>query len=579
MQRLNIPQPEGSASTRARGLSFALINRRGFTLGGLGLAACAAVPAPALADPLPKRSAPALTAAFAAIDAFARANMSAWQLPALTMSATTASGLRLVRHYGFANREAATPVTDETRFQIGSISKLFAGALVFQFVAEGKVRLDDLVSRHLPTIAFPKNSGITVQHLLDHVSGLPANAPIFPEGGLWQGYRPGAHWNYSNTGYAILGKLIQHLGGKPYPALVEERILKPLGMTRSKGAITSAERSLSAQGYDAIDLSLPIIRGAPLGTASWVDFAEAGGSVVSTAGDMIAIVRTLADAASGRGALGLPPELARRFVTHAVDTGTDEMRYGNGLMHVGPGKRFLHHTGGMVSFTSSFHLDTASGTGAFASSSLGYPTGFRPKALTLFAVEAIDAALSGRPLPPAPGLVFALVDAKSFNGTFRAADGTAIIIAGTSTMTVSAGGQTQLLQPWGTRSFRTLHPALRDFELVGVLENERIVAFNWGPKTFVREGADVKVAPSDPDLARLAGTYTNPSPWTTPVIIVERGGKLYLGTDYPLTRTDQGYWRIGPEDWSPERGVFADYIDERPQTFFLSGEKFSRFEA
>ena len=71
------------------------------------------------------------------------------------------------------------------------------------------------------------------------------------------------------------------------------------------------------------------------------------------------------------------------------------MTYGNGLMHVGTGGRaYLHHTGGMLSFSSSFHVDVASGVGAFASSTINAFAEYRPRLLTMFAVDAIGAALA-----------------------------------------------------------------------------------------------------------------------------------------------------------------------------------------
>ena len=87
-------------------------------------------------------------------------------------------------------------------------------------------------------------------------------------------------------------------------------------------------------------------------------------------------------------------------MTHAVPSDTPGMSYGNGLMHVGNGGRsYLHHTGGMVSFSSSFHVDVASGVGAFASSTLSAFAEYRPRLLTRFAVDALTNAAAGKPLP------------------------------------------------------------------------------------------------------------------------------------------------------------------------------------
>src|SRR5205823_887205 len=256
---------------------------------------------------------------------------------------------------------------------------------------------------------------ISVQHLLDHVAGLPGDAPLFPDGGLWTAYAPGAHWHYSNTAYEMLGKLAEHFGGKPLSQLLAERIFAPLGMRRSHGAIIGTDRTRYAQGYEAADPTEPFAWGLPLEPAAWVDVTFGAGSVASTAEDMIRWLRFLADAAQGRGGLGLPPEQARSFMTHAVPSDTPGMSYGNGLMHVGNGSRsYLHHTGGMVSFSSSFHVDMASGVGAFASSTISAFAEYRPRLLTRFAVDALTNAAAGRPLPAPPPLETPLANAGSF---------------------------------------------------------------------------------------------------------------------------------------------------------------------
>ena len=83
--------------------------------------------------------------------------------------------------------------------------------------------------------------------------------------------------------------------------------------------------------------------------------------------------------------------------------------------------------------------------------------------------------------------------------------------------------------------------------------------------------------PSDPALAKLAGRYVNDNPWWTGIgTVVERGGKLWLGTETPLTKIGDNLWRVEEESWSPERASFADFVDGRPQTFIFSGEKFVR---
>ena len=108
-----------------------------------------------------------------------------------------------------------------------------------------------------------------------------------------------------------------------------------------RGAIIGADRTLYAQGYEAADQIAPFARGVPLAPAAWVDVTFGAGSVASTADDMTRFLRSLADAAQGRGGLGLSPQQAKAFTTHAVPSDTPGMSYGNGLMHVGNGRPLL----------------------------------------------------------------------------------------------------------------------------------------------------------------------------------------------------------------------------------------------
>src|SRR5947209_7145716 len=342
-----------------------LVTRRGFTSGALSVALASQLAVPALADT------PGLAAALAAIRSYGGAHSSYFNLPGMTRGVTTPDGFSTVLDFGYANADARTAIGPDTLFQIGSITKAMVAAVLHQLAAEGRFHLTDHISALLPEIPLPAANGITVQHLLDHTAGLPDSAPISAQGGLWTGFAPGAHWSYSNTGYTILGKLAEHLGGKPLDRLLAERLFAPLGMARTHGAIVAADRPLYAQGYEPADQTVPYARRMPLAPAAWVDVTDGAGCVASTAADMILWLRTLAAAAQGRGGAGLSPEQAQLFVKHAVPSDTPAMSYGNGIMHVGEGGRaYLHHTGGMVSFSSSYHVDVASGVGAFASSTI-----------------------------------------------------------------------------------------------------------------------------------------------------------------------------------------------------------------
>ena len=546
------------------------ISRRGFTAGALSLA----VTAPALAQ-----GSPILAPALAAIGAYAEAHRKRFGLPGLTLGLSAPGGFETAMNFGYANAEARTPITPATLFQVGSISKAMTSAVLHQLVAEGRLGLSDRIGALLPAIPLPAGNSITVQHLLDHVAGLPSDAPVFAEGGLWTAYRPGEHWHYSNTAYEILGKLAEHAGGKPLARLLADRLFRPLGMRRSRGAIVGEDRLLYAQGYEAADPTVPIARGVPLAPAAWVDVTFGAGSVASTAEDMNRFLRSLANAAQGRGGLGLGAQQAQAFTHHFVPSDTPGMSYGNGLMRVGnAGRTCLHHTGGMVSFSSSLHLDVASGVGAFASSTISAFAEYRPRLLTRFAVDALTNALAGRPLPAPSSLEVPLANPAAYVGRYSGPGGTVEVLAGSPLIIRSANGEVAALQPWGGELFRTTHSQFRRFTLKFERTGVAVTGLSWGPETFLRDGSGRAAPPSEPKLALLAGRYISDSPWLGSTTVVERGGKLWIGTETPMTPIGDNLWRVGPEAWSPERASFANFIDGRPQTFIFSGEKFLRHD-
>lgn len=144
--------------------------------------------------------------------------------------------------YGLANVEHHVGVTPDTKFQSGSVGKMFTAALVMLLVEDGKLKLDDPVARHLANT--PKAwEGITIRHLLTHTSGLgdpyatldfrkdySDEELITLEAGIPMLFAPGEGWAYSNMGYHLLGFICNKAGGKFYGDQLRERIFTPLGM-------------------------------------------------------------------------------------------------------------------------------------------------------------------------------------------------------------------------------------------------------------------------------------------------------------------------------------------------------------
>ncbi len=173
---------------------------------------------------------------------------------------------RLVRErgYGLANVEHGVKVTPSTVFQSGSVGKTFTAALILLLAEDGKLGLDDPVSRHLPEAPAAWN-GITIRHLLTHTGGLGepyqkidlrkdyTDAELIAvEASLPLLFAPGERFSYSNTGYHLLGFIATRAGGKHWSEQLRERIFAPLGM----GARVISEAEIvphRAAGYEWSD--------------------------------------------------------------------------------------------------------------------------------------------------------------------------------------------------------------------------------------------------------------------------------------------------------------------------------------
>ena len=150
--------------------------------------------------------------------------------------------------FGMANREWEIANTPDTRFRIGSMSKSFTAMLVMQLAREGKLKLEDNISRHLEFYRKDTGGSVTIYHLLTHTSGIPSGAEKaeyfdkstfrlksfikeFCSGDLE--FEPGTRFKYSNTGYIILGGVIESVTQKSYEEVLKTKILEPLGMKNS----------------------------------------------------------------------------------------------------------------------------------------------------------------------------------------------------------------------------------------------------------------------------------------------------------------------------------------------------------
>ncbi len=214
-------------------------------------------------------------------------------------SALVAKNGTILLNKGYGYRDAANKVfnNEQSIFQLGSITKQFTSAIILKLQEEKRLSVSDKISKYFP--GFPKGDSITIQQLLTHTSGIynytndekfmaneitkPANREkmmaLFKDKPL--DFPPGTSWNYSNSGYSLLGYIIEAVTKKPYEYAVRKYIFTPLQMTHSGFDFTHLKSNNKAIGYFALNdkqaAAAPIVD-------STVSFSA--GAIYSTTGDL-----------------------------------------------------------------------------------------------------------------------------------------------------------------------------------------------------------------------------------------------------------------------------------------------------
>lgn len=257
-----------------------------------------------LSEAAPAAAAQADEGRAAALRAYLDAADTQWRFQGAVIAARNGRAV-VERGIGLADLRTDAANTPATRFMIGSVTKTITAAAVLQLEEAGRLRLSDPIVKHLPDYPAASGSRITIQELLSHTAGVPEPAmdprrtgemsrPVGPAEllALFKDrpldFEPGAKYRYSNSGYVILGMIIEKLSGMSYYDYVADRIFRPLGMKasgyREKGADPPEFARGLSEAPDGGLLPAPIIH------PSW---GYAAGALHSTVGDMLAWDRGL----------------------------------------------------------------------------------------------------------------------------------------------------------------------------------------------------------------------------------------------------------------------------------------------
>ncbi|HEY0638430.1 MAG TPA: serine hydrolase, partial [Pseudonocardiaceae bacterium] len=302
----------------------------------------------------------ALTGAVPAAHAPLLARMAEARVPGVSVAVISGGEVAATWAHGVLAAGDRTPVSPDTLFQAGSISKLATALVVLRLVAEGRLGLDDDVTTHLRSWTLPDGPVITVRRLLDHTAGLdqvfylghrrvgpvPALADVLagrypsPHDPVRRDLEPGAAFRYSGSHYAVLQQLLEDVTGEPFAALARRLVLDPLGMTASSFDPLHPETAgrPAAIGHDR--------DGVPVDGGWRVHPELAVGSLWATAGDAARLLAAVHRA--HRGSEFLP----RHLVDELLRPGTAGGAYGLGVVveTAEDGDTEFGHTGETVGY-------------------------------------------------------------------------------------------------------------------------------------------------------------------------------------------------------------------------------------
>jgi len=206
------------------------------------------------------------------IDDYITAQLRRLHIPGASLAIVRDGKIIKAQGYGLASLELKAPATKDTVYEIGSNTKQFTAAAIMMLVEQGKIQLDDAITKYFPE-APQAWSAITIRHLLTHTSGIqnhvavPHWLDVFRTNLAFETspsrdellkmffklsleFQPGESWAYDNTGYYLLGVIIEKASGKSYWQFVNERIFKPLGMNVTRSTDPKPIVQNRASGYE-----------------------------------------------------------------------------------------------------------------------------------------------------------------------------------------------------------------------------------------------------------------------------------------------------------------------------------------
>lgn len=522
---------------------------------------------------------PTVDDALKQIAAYAPQALAEQGAPGMSVAITDRTHTLRILTVGYANLDAKTPVTESTRFPIGSITKGMTALSLMEARDEGKFDPAKTVQTYLPWFSIHSDGKPIYAHqLLSHTAGFPddysfSNGYMYAVAALRNAhtiFAPGTSWAYSNDGLATAGAILSALDRRPWADSLQARVFDRLGMAHSSAVFTPATLDTTAPGYNFDDSSIVTPPNPRLITSAPGDFVDPAGSVISTPEDMAKYMRVILNGGvADNGRRIISPASYRLWTTPDTNNGKTAgqtspelgevpqmyQHYAFGLaVHQEDGDTIVAHTGGIAGYSACMENDVTRGFGVIAMSNL-VEAPLHPCAIVVYAVSVLRAQSMGRPLPPIPPALgnylnrTNVANAASYAGSYRAPDGSTLAFtANGSTLSLQTAQGLKTLYPRGGDTFYVDDPRFTVFGLT-FLRNKAgqadqvVSGAQWftnarynGPRTFTYPQR----------WNALVGRYESLGLWGIPAVtrVYELKGHL-MEDGAPLTPLADGTFTVG----------------------------------
>jgi Beta-lactamase class C and other penicillin binding proteins len=458
---------------------------------------------------------------------------------------------------GLADVSTGTPLRADSVFRIGSVSKQFAAAGLLKLVEAGKVSLDDPITKYVP--GFPNGEHITVLELLNHTSGVKdyTSIPAWREGAIDKDlstaqliaifshakpdFAPGSNWSYSNSGYVLIGAVIEAASGQSWHDYLREALFQPLGLSHTGYGGDPKLAAQQVHGYSLDDGKV-----VPARVVS-MTVPHAAGALVSTVDDLLKWNRALNEGRVLRNSSYL------RMITPVGKA--REAKYGFGVeLSTVQGHPMLDHGGNIFGFESM--LEYLQGPDISVIVLQNTDRNDNDKSPEAIARKLAAEAL-GEPYPQAKAIPMDLSTLKQFEGVYRinSEDARVLRVVNGKLTSQRPGGQGSALTPIATNQFLYSDGLTRiamQRDAAGTVTAMRFFANGEPPGTLI--------ARSREPLPTLRQEVPLPSE------AIERVLGTYAGGEAHLKIFKEGTQLKAQMNGQPAVDIFA----ESPDHFFLT---------